>query len=555
MTITLNSVENTTNTPELQQTWDEEREYILQLEKRYSAVFSALPIAADDSDVKRLIEAMALFVAASRVTGKQALEALYLRVFRQLLSYLACPISSMGLVQVDMRGLKEATLLAEKTVLSLKSQEGDQGIYRTCYPMPLHPLYLERIGRKTPGTGSCSIVIELTASMSAPGNITHLPIYLDIHKNISLSLSLKQWLATQLHSVSLEIDGKVFKGQFQLGYISPQLSDPVCSCAGQSYSHPIERERKFFQLPQQENYLNLYFDKTPEQWQSALITLEVNGDWPKEIPMGNDMFQLGVVAIENAMDSPAEVISYDGTQSRIPITAPTIADKLQLNHVLSVYQVGELSTKAMQAGILGEQSDAYEICEGRNGAPLLALNLPQAFDSPVNIEVNGCWYQPDFSQVLWKKLTPRTLYMAIPGASFVIFGSLVAHKSAKELSSQNLLDISALKNKSFLSLSELLFILDSMGSVFLREYMEVRALLKGLTVDQVLDSNSSGGTLQTSQSALQYHFELTEVEGNQQYLLSSFMQHLEVILNAWVSGGRVSISYGTALAMQYDEAS
>ncbi|MES2824662.1 MAG: type VI secretion system baseplate subunit TssF [Pseudomonadota bacterium] len=549
---------NQTVSPDELTIFDEEMAFLSSIQTRFFNMHNRIPVAQDDPDVKHLTEVMAAFMAKGRMAGRQQIDQLHQRVFQQLLPYLTSPVASMALVQANTRYLTEAVELKSGSLFTLSSDDGEQAQYRSIASMPLAPIAIERVGCKPNGRIENQVFIRIISHVRAPGPLVHLPIFLTVNKNFNMSLVLKELFKKQLIKVSAIFDESInLDGQFSLGACQAiaEFSDKILpqhkllqASQQAEGSHPIEKIRRFFQLPQQENYLNLYFTDAPQQWKSCELVLTLRGQWPQQLKISSELFQLAVISVENILQEYAEPIQYNATQSSCPVRPPSTAADLHLLKCLGVYQGVLKDRVSLRPGILKGGSDAYELqFQSRSSQgpayPQLDIQLPEAFKKPVKITVDGLWHQPDFSKSLWKKLAVRTHHLDIPGLIWNIFTAPVAYIPLRDNDPQSLLELSLLKNKSEVSLDEILFLLESLGSVFQREFQPIKPLLKSLHI--ALAGKNNGSNLleqELSRKCVNYHFSLHAIPANSLPLINTFFAKLEALLNVWLANIRINVS-------------
>lgn len=512
--------------------YDEEIAFLNTIQSRFLSLHEQTPIEYQDPDVKRLTEAMAAFMARGRITGKKQIDQLHLRVFHQLLPYLSSPLASMGMLKANMRLLTEQTFVKKHTAFSIETEEGQQAEYRSLCDMPLQPLSINKVGlqQTQPSDENVehSIVLNLKALSRVPGKMLHLPLFLTFNDNYILSLQLKETLSQHLISVSAVFDQQTsVQGSFNFGACrSSSVSDEVQSIEQATGIHPVEALRQFFQLPQQENYLNLYFDESPVQWTHCQLTLKLNRVWPQRIKLSTECFQMGVIGVENQLKEQGAPFTFDATQSVHPIRPPSTSPDLALSKCLGVYKGAVKKRELIQPGILKGGNQAYDIYYQQDAIPLIDIQLVEAFTKPIKITIDAMWHQPDFSRHLWQKLSARTLHLDIPNLHFAVFSSPVPCLPLNQSDPHGLMELSLLKNKETLTLEDILFLLENVGSVFKREYQSVKALLKSLTV-------SEGD---------HYTFALHEHSEQHVPLVKTFFRKLECLLNVWLANKAIRIS-------------
>src|SRR3569832_114152 len=61
----------------------------------YTGIYPHTPLTREDTDIRRLIEALAMFTARTRVAAERNIDQSMLRIFRQHFSYLLDPVPAM----------------------------------------------------------------------------------------------------------------------------------------------------------------------------------------------------------------------------------------------------------------------------------------------------------------------------------------------------------------------------------------------------------------------------------------------------------------------------
>lgn len=530
------AITSSTITAHEQNTFDEELAFLATIQSRFSHIHQQGPVEFDDPDVKRLIEAMAAFMAKGRIAGRTQIDQLHQRVFQQLLPYIASPIASMGLVQANSQQITEATLLPKSTAFTITSDDDEKADYTSMHAMPLRPVAITDLALSGDnlaiGQSDRQLNIILEAANGMPGDLQHLPLYLNLNNNYAVTRQFINLFTSKLVSVCAVFDNgpEEVSGSFAFGACQPeeQQNLPLGFAIDQQLSdaHPVEKFRRFFQLPQQENYLNLYFADSPQYWKKCELKLRLQSPWPNHIKLSASFFKLGIICVENVIKEFAETFIFDATRSSHKMCPPSTNPELKMLKCLGVYQGAVKENQLLTPGILKSGNGAYELHLQGSALPLIDIQLAEAFLNPVKISAEVLWHQPDFSAHLWKKLSVRTSRLAIPKLLFNLSLPPVPHLAMSDNEPHSLLELSLLKNKDVLSLEEILFILDSLGSVFNREFKAIKPLLTEL---RVLSPNH-------------YGFVVNSTTNSPMVLLECFMAKLAQLLTLWLPVGNVQIS-------------
>jgi type VI secretion system protein ImpG len=523
-----------TITADEQNIFDEELAFLATVQSRFLHLHQQVPVAFNDPDVKRLIEAMAAFMAKGRIAGTTQIDQLHQRVFQQLLPYIASPISSMGLVQTNSQYITETTQLNQGAAFNVTSDDDDKAEYVSTHGMPLRPITITKLGldANTAGRMNSQLNIVLNSSNGMPGHLQHLPLYLDVNNNYAATRQFIKLLSSKLVSVRAVFDHQfeAVAGDFSFGACQPLEPENIplnFAIEHQSCGlHPIDKIRRFFQLPQQENYLNLYFADSPQYWQTCKLQLHFESPWTSRIKPSASFIKLGMVCVENVLKEFAESFNFDATRSASTLRPPSTSPDMKLLKCLGVYQGAIKERQLLCPGILKSGNAAYELHLQGCALPLIDIQLSEAFTKPVKISIEALWHQPDFSAHLWKELKVRTSHLAIQKLSCEIYSAPVPHLPMSDNAPHSLLELSLLKNKDVLSLEEILFILDSLGSVFNREFKIIKPLLTEL---HVLAPNH-------------YGFVVNDTNPQTTALLECFMAKLAQLLTLWLPAGPIQVS-------------
>jgi type VI secretion system protein ImpG len=530
----------------------EELETLSTLQAQYQNSRTPLPINQEDPDVKQLIEAMASFMAKARIAGKKQVDQLHLRTFEQLLPYVACAIPSMALVKANTRALVEPVMLPRGTRFSIETADGDSAQYQTLASHQLAPLSLAKLGFSQPeAQGACRMLLVLHCPTGQAGDLARLPVYINVHNQFSQSVALAYFLKNHLVNVDA-----VFDDTFTLSvphHLGPHSEDSRAHLVNETRAktantvvtdHPIFKERQFFQLPESENFLHLDLTGAPSSWRTCQLSLTLNTAPPNYLSFSLAAFQLNVIPCINLCQGQADPLAYNGTQSQLPINAPTANSDFSLLQTLGVYSVQGKQQKALRHGIIKGGAGSYEIHRRQVESPAarcqhwLAVNLPEAFDQPCKLVIDGLWHQPLFSAALWKQLRVFPSTIDLKGVSWGLVKAPVPQRENVDLNARQLLDLSLLKNKSRLTVSDLIFLCDSLGSVWASNFDAVKTHLKEIDTEYCRLPDPHGA----ESYALRYIVTFDKVSADYIPLLDRFLEHLQVLLNAWLPEQRILVS-------------
>ena len=209
-------------------------------------------------------------------------------------------------------------------------------------------------------------------------------------------------------------------------------------------------------------------------------------------------------------------------------------NSIAIQNMRGAYDIHDQSKNNLHANAQGKSQWSIDI------------QLASAFKKPEKITIDALWHQPEFSKHLWQKLKARTRHLDIPGLNWRVFSPPVAHIPSSEDDAQSLLELSLLKNKGVLSLDDIVFILESLSSVFHREFKNVKALLKSVRVGhEKPKGNDLGFSIQAFRAYSNYQFSLYDFPPALTPLLNAFFSRLEALLNVWIANTDIQVSLQT----------
>src|SRR5690348_8990678 len=94
----------------------------------YTGQYPNVPLAREDPDVRRLIEAMAMFTARTRLAAERNVGQSMLRLFRQHFPYLLAPVPAAAMLagSVTARYVDVAELPSDSEALLVRRAHGEQ---------------------------------------------------------------------------------------------------------------------------------------------------------------------------------------------------------------------------------------------------------------------------------------------------------------------------------------------------------------------------------------------------------------------------------------------
>lgn len=530
-------------TPELQNEIDKELTYLKSFNNNYLDESLDFYLEDCDSQIKPIIEAIALLSARTQITGKQQIDLLHQRLIKQIVSYLVSPIPAMGLIKLDVEQLIEPVSIVAGTELILRNKEEQEASFTTLFDIPLQALAITNIGTANKNGDNSQLILKIDALNDYPSRLKNLPLCLYGQGNYQTAIRLKHLLQSACESIEICFD-KYLTLPFKLDFSALENSAKTESV------HPLSKARQFFQLPHQNAFVQLHpqcsLSQLPEQWRSCQINFNLKCNWPKDIILDRDLMQLFVVAVENKIFEQTDPIFYQGTVSQFRILSPSVNPNTQLCSVRGVYQIKEGEYIPLSSSAVGDEKRSYEIAYPQstldNGRqfPQLLLNMPEAFDDPVKIMLDAYWHQPQFSKAINQAITIHPADLDITGVKWDLLNigakKFVPFTLATTVSLEQLIELAALKNKPILTLPELLFLLHALSSVWQGEFKVVKPLIKQLDVQhQYKQARYSLNPSKSEKPILAYTLSFHDFDLQLKPLVDEFLYQLESILQCWIS--------------------
>jgi type VI secretion system protein ImpG len=451
----------------------------------YTAQYTAAPLGREDQDVRRLIEALALFSARTRLAGQRAIARGALRLFQQHFPYMLSPMPAMAMLQAMPKRervfVDSAELPRGTRVLLSPSRPGAsarQLTFRTLAPLRLQPLRLTGVrtfgeeGREAP-----YLQLEFVSDTERADPPGSLWLYVNHLNDFLSSLTVYHQLKKDWRQ-AWAFFGKPDAPQGEPEPLKPRFGLPPPPLAElEPFEHPLQRLRTFFHHPQQELFLELPIPKPPSRWRSFTVRLELASPWPSELTLTRDTFVLHAVPMVNLQRDMSTPIEHDGTKERHGVQHPDPGGGYRVHSILGVYRIEEKGLQPLRPGVLSNKEDTYELeQEGQGEArrTWLSLNLPHAFDQPVRVAIEAFWHQalpPEFDARGYRVgLAGRYL----EGLDWGCVGSVVPSlDNYLEHSPQDLLRLLAIRNQRFLEREDLLFLLEFLGGRTARYFRPV----------------------------------------------------------------------------------
>jgi type VI secretion system protein ImpG len=507
----------------------------------YTTMRTGATIEREDPDVRRLLDALALFAARTRVAAQRSLLATQRRLFQQYFSYLLTPMPARAIVQAHPTGrLLEAAEIPRHTDLNVGPDGGVSATFRTTRALRVLPLQLAALDMLLMPKAGQRIVFDMRMMKprrDAPETlrfyVTHLDDYpaslglLDtIRKHLKKAVAVYDEKATDM------TEGLPCEVSFGWGEDPETVPEP---------NHPVEGVRGYFHFPQGHLYLNVKVPPPEQAWKQLSICIDVDGGWPKNLRLNTDMFQMFTVPVTNLNRAMAKPVEHKGLESRYAILHPTGDDRYSLHSVLGVYEMLGSGLQPLKPGVIASGTGTYEIErtleEGQGETFWLRLRYPETFETAKKIVADVLWHQPWYSKSLGtirQLVVPKRRVM--PGCEFDVRGDVKGRlENPLGEDFEAMLRILSLKSKEVgLSREDLLTLLEALG-VFKGSYFDALLVwIDQLAVETVpLPPEVGGGQRH------EYKLRLKDFEAGTRPLVELSLQQLAALLDAWTPDSEV----------------
>ncbi len=496
-------------------------------------------VDATDPDVRRLIEAAAFFSARSRLLAtdntRDALERLAGSYFEPLVT----PMPAAGLVRADVGdGLSEARFLPQGTEIRLTAGDGAIGRFATLRSMVVRPLRARFQGLDYRRERGFRVLLQLNARLATGDVAEPLRFFVNCLHDYPSSARLYYALWEHLRRVT------VFYGDRP----APEAIGVPCEVSfgaapdpeQDGAAHPLARIRGFFHFPAQNLFLEVKLPSPPREWTNAWLCVDLDDDWPDDIVVRDDSFELHVVPVVNLQRAQAVPIRCDGTRDRFDIVSTTVDPSLRVHSVRGVYTMSDAGLAPLKPAVFANSRDCFEIervaAEG-GFDHVLTVRMPSAFENPRVIVADVAWYQPDFDGSAEGDLAVSLQQRKLEGVEWRLYGRLSPHaKSPLAAEGFGLLQVMALRSRDVLGRDELVGLMEILGATDDGHFGEVGQLVSSVKTEEVPVVAARGGG-----SKRRYRLTLSPFERDRLPVVLDYLTQARAFLEAW-SPGAVELS-------------
>ena len=395
---------------ELYKAFLEEMNSLETFRMAYASLHESKVLDSEDPDIRRLIEALAFFSARAKLAGVKNIKSARQKIFKQFFSYLMTPIPSMGILYARASArLTETNVLPKGSEIAVSSEDGRLAIFTTMAPLKIIPFSLKSVDMIPISNKGYRFVLEFFSPFPRNEILENISLHINYLNNFEASLRILFLLKECLTKVSISFEERL--DETKEGDRCDISFGEIPKEAGEAdVLNPLEKERLFFRFPWQELFLTIHIPKGISSWNKFFIYFDVNSNWPRNLLLNRDIFQPFAVPIINLRHFHSEPIICDGYKEKYLIRYPDREYGFELHSVKGVYEITKEGLSPLLPESLSSGMGAFDIEESSKrsaeGSKLhyLRLNLPEAFNSPKTITIDGLWFQPWFSTVLGHRL-------------------------------------------------------------------------------------------------------------------------------------------------------
>lgn len=453
----------------------------------YSGLHPEAPLKRDDQDVRRMIEAMAMFSAKTRMTGKRGVMRSTMRLFSQHFPYLMNPMPMLSMLSAEpSQKFVDAADIPKGSRVFLSGEGRQDGPlngeplvahFQTLSSLRVLPYSLEwvEIVRK-PGVGF-QLLLRVQSDFARNDEIGELNFHINHLNDFGSSSVIGYNLKKHTSSIGVVFDEDVTSDtegescEFYFG--SPKVESDEAT----AFDHPLQRARAFFQFPQQDLFMNVQIPDQPRNWKYFTLMLELSGDWPTELRMGAGSFELNVAPVINLAKALSDPLIVDGTKERYLVSPADLQNRFVPQSVLAVYRLDGEGMVPIPPGVIDGDRACYELeSEGELESRRVwsYLNIPDSFDNAVPVATDGFWHQPILSE---EKLSDWEADLAdrhVEGVDWSVSSTIIRPKENVFVGDyEGLMHLLSIKNQRFLGTGDLLFLLRALGASHSSDFNEI----------------------------------------------------------------------------------
>ncbi len=522
--------------PRLHQTFLAELEALEKFRVAYSGMYPDVPLASEDPDIRRLLEALALFTARTRLASERSVEGALLRIAQQHFPYLLASVPAMLMLRATpARGYVDVSTLPRGSQLGLIKAERDAPdtvfTFKTLASLRVLPIELTAVDTLARPKGQVRLALRFSAPFARAEDIGELPLHIDYLGDLHSSLMVLHALEKNLISSSVvwshKLDEKTSGEPCRVAF--GPLPLPLEQVG--PLDHPVHAVRRALHFPQLGLYLTVHGIKSPRSWRDFSIVLDLGEGFPANLRLHAECFQLHVVPAINMRRETADPITHDGTVERHRVQSADPASGFVPLAIHAVYRKTPSGLEPLEPSVIRNATNSYEAeLEGRDTArrAFVELRMPHAFEQPETLVVDALWHQPAVSAVRLQDCKLQLMDRYLEGVRWAALGRLSPHLDS-ELDSERkaILQLLALRGQRVLGLSELTFLLHALGAIRERAFAKLVARIATVHVHKRPSAGHGSGWKHV------YQLEFAELLATDLSRARLLCEQLVELLSAW----------------------
>ncbi len=439
----------------------------------YSGQHPNAPLAREDPDVRRLIEAMAMFTARTRLASQRNVGQSLLRIFRQQFPFFTSPMPAMGLLRarptrryVDTASIPSGT----EVQLARANEKGEEEIFRfqTLAKLDIRPLELEAVDIYRMRGRGFRLLLRFATAFPRSDELGSMRLLVNHLGDLFSSSTVFYELKTHLRQATIVYSDRVTEeskgAPLEVVFDAPH-GDPYDV---ELFEHPLQRARALLRFPEQGLFLELRGVNPPRNWRVFTVCLDVDDTWPTELRLTPDTFELHAVPMVNVRKDTSNPIECDGTKDRYPVLHPEPASRFVAHSIVGVYRMTPDGLAPLPPVVVGAGTEGYDVNvqgKGEDRMTWLTLALKNAFLQPERIVVESLWHQPGVAGARGDEMRVRLSDRFVDGVEWSCLGSITPpSESTLAEDRDGLLQLLAIKSQRFLDLPELTLLLRALGA-------------------------------------------------------------------------------------------
>lgn len=491
--------------PRLHQAFLAELEALEKFRVAYSGSYPDVPLASEDPDVRRLLEALALFTARTRLASERNVEGALLRIVHQHFPYLLMPVPAMFMLRAQpTRGYVDVSTLPRGTQVGLVRRVAvDSGTpdtvyaFRTLSRLRILPLELKAVDTLNRPKQQLRLLLRFSAPFERSEDISELPLYIDYLGDLHSSLLVLH--ALQKHMVSSSVVWSHKVNELTTGEPCRVTFGPAPVAIDElgPLDHPLHAVRRALRFPQLCLFMTVTGVKNPRAWRDFSVLLDLDEGFPANLRLHTECFQLHVVPAVNLQRETADPITHDGTVDRHRVRSSDPAAGYVPVAIHAVYRKTPDGLVPLEPAVIRNVPNSYEAeLEGRDQGrrAFIEPRMPHAFEQPETLVVDTLWHQPAVSQLQLQDCQVQLTDRFVQGVRWDGLGRLSPHADSElDTDRKAMLQLLSIRGQRVLGLPELTFLLNALGATQDRAFAKLINRIESVRVEKKPAANHGTG--------------------------------------------------------------